>query len=126
MVLGLLACKGVALWREGLRRRETCHHSHSGSAVLGTAKLTLPGMALGLLTWKGEDAGTVGVCGWIYRPHIYPYCQGNGTSGLSQSRKAAAGTSGGLSPPSPQGHRHTHQAFALTLAHADPLPSMPF
>lgn len=61
-------------------------------------------MALGLLTWKGEGAESVDVCGWIYRPRIYPYCQGNKTTGLSHSEwEGCTWHLWWSQPPSPQG-----------------------
>lgn len=100
---------------------------HSSSTVLGTIKITLSGMVLGLFTWKGEDAGTVGVCGWIYGPRIYPYCQGNGTIGLSHTEQE--GCTWHLWWPEPTQPSGTpfmcarpplkaNSAFALTLDHA--------
>ena len=102
----------MAFWREGLRRREACPHTHSGSAVLGS------GMALGLLTWKGEGTETVDVCRWIYRPLIYPYCQGNRTTGLSHSEWEGCTWHLWWSQPlSPWSCRYMLRAFTLALAH---------
>lgn len=63
--------------------------SHLGSLSQGHSLsvrhcvLVLSGIALGLWTWKGEGTGRVNVCKWIYRPHIYPDCQGDRAAGLS-------------------------------------------